>query len=133
MGIKSPGTLKEVFRGYIGDKNAPQIFSNEDTIASCFGFSFKASFFSLAGGSGFQRPFEMATKRLLNMIEVINNWTSYFPYDKYLTQRGATFLCDNNNILYKHLNKSILGFSDTMSDPLSYISVSYTHLRAHET
>jgi hypothetical protein len=29
-GIGSPGTLVEVFRGYKGDRQAPQLIANED-------------------------------------------------------------------------------------------------------
>jgi hypothetical protein len=31
-GIRSPGTLKEVFRGYKGDKKAPQLIADEEVV-----------------------------------------------------------------------------------------------------
>ena len=31
-GIGSPGTLKEVFRGYKGDKSAPQLIDDDEVV-----------------------------------------------------------------------------------------------------
>jgi hypothetical protein len=107
-GIGSPGTLAEVFRGYRGDRNAPQRIDSP--------------LFRLAGGEGFQRPFELATVRLRNMNEVLSNWRLYVPRDDFITQRGGTFLLDaDNHILYSHRDAGILGFSATMSRPLSFL------------
>ena len=83
----------------------------------------KGSFFNLAGGETFQRPFELATLRLRNMTEVLNNWKTYVPDAAYLTQRGATFLFDENGeLLYEHRDQGILGFAENMSNPLSFLS-----------
>lgn len=60
-GIGSPGTLAEVFRGYIGDRSAPQLIPNDETIQNTPLPPVKGSLFKLAGGEGFQRPFELAT------------------------------------------------------------------------
>ena len=80
------------------------------------------SFFNLAGGKGCQRPFELATLRLRNMGEVLSNWSTYIPNSGYLTQRGATFLFDNQgNLLYKYYDRGILGFAENKSNPLSFI------------
>ncbi len=107
-GIGSPGTLAEVFRGYRGDRNAPQRIDSP--------------LFRLAGGDGFQRPFELATVRLRNMNEVLSNWRTYVPSDSYITQRGGTFLIDTDgSLLYSHRDQGILGFSATMSRPLSFL------------
>ncbi|GAB4546639.1 MAG: AhpC/TSA family protein [Pleurocapsa sp.] len=126
-GIGSPGTLKEVFRGYTGDRNAPQLIDDEETIHAKPLPPMKGSFFKLAGGKGFQRPFELATLRLRNMTEVLSNWNTYVPDSAYLTQRGATFLFDREgNLLYQHCDRNILGFSPNMSNPLSFVISSYT-------
>ncbi len=55
-GIGSRGTLAEVFRGYKGDKNAPQLIGDEEVVADTPLPDIKGSFFKLAGGKGFQRP-----------------------------------------------------------------------------
>ncbi len=107
-GIGSPGTLSEVFRGYTGDRTAPQRFDSP--------------LFRLAGGDGFQRPFELATVRLRNMTEVLGKWRTYVPQDDFITQRGATYLLDADDaLLYQHLDRGMLGFSATMNRPLSFL------------
>ena len=121
-GIGSPGTLREVLRGYLGDKKAPQLIDNEEVIHAKPLPPLKGSFFNLAGGKGCQRPFELATLRLRNMGEVLSNWSTYIPNSGYLTQRGATFLFDNQgNLLYKYYDRGILGFAENKSNPLSFI------------
>ena len=90
-GIGSPGTLSEVFRGYKGDRQAPQLISNDEVIKETPLPNIKGSLFKLAGGQGFQRPFELATLRLKNMTEVLSNWNTYVPDATYLTQRGGNF------------------------------------------
>ena len=77
IGIKSPGTLREVIRGYTGDKKSLEIFDHDEEILKSLLPNIKGSIFDKAGGTGFLRPFEMATLRLGNMIEVINNWDIY--------------------------------------------------------
>ena len=107
-GIGSPGTLAEVFRGYRGDRSAPQRFDS--------------GLFRLAGGEGFQRPFELATVRLNNMVEVLGRWKQYVPDDRFIAQRGGTFLLEaDDSLLYGHRDKGILGFSETMNRPLSFL------------
>ena len=121
-GIGSPGTLAEVFRGYLGDRQAPQLIEDEEIIEAKPLPPIKGSFFNLAGGKNFQRPFELATLRLRNMTEVLSNWKTYVPNGAYLTKRGGTFLFDKNrNLLYKHQDKGILGFSAQMNYPLSFL------------
>ena len=107
-GIGSPGTLAEVFRGYTGDRSAPQRLTTP--------------LFRLAGGEGFQRPFELASVRLQNMVEVLGRWRTYVPCDDYITQRGGTFLLDaDDSLLYVHRDRGILGFSETMANPLQFL------------
>ncbi|NES83079.1 MAG: hypothetical protein F6K10_17660 [Moorea sp. SIO2B7] len=120
-GIGSPGTLAEVFRGYRGDRQAPQLIDDQETIHAKPLPPMKGSFFKMVGRD-FQRPFELATLRLINMTEVLSNWTTYVPNSAYLTQRGATFLFDSQgNLLYEHQDRNILGFADFMSRPLSFL------------
>jgi AhpC/TSA antioxidant enzyme len=121
-GIGSPGTLREVFRGYKGDRSAPQLIADDEIVNAKPLPPIQGSFFNLAGGSGFQRPFELATLRLRNMTEVIGNWQTYVPDPTYLTQRGGTFLFDENGELaYEHRDRGILGFAANMSQPLSFL------------
>jgi hypothetical protein len=123
-GIGSPGTLAEVFRGYKGDRKAPQLVGDDEIIQGTPLPAFQGSFFQLAGGSGFQRPFELATLRLRNMVEVLRNWQTYVPNSAYLTQRGGTFLFDSKGqLLYEHRDPGILGFAANMSQPLSFLSL----------
>ena len=121
-GIGSKGTLKEVFRGYTGDRDAPQLIADEEVVKATPLPPIKGSFFATAGGKGFQRPFELATLRLRNMTEVLGNWNTYVPDVSYITQRGGTFLFDSQGkLLYEHRDKGILGFAENMSDPLSFL------------
>lgn len=121
-GIGSPGTLAEVFRGYFGDRAAPQLIDNAEIVRAKPLPPIKGSFFQLAGGSGFQRPFELATLRLRNMAEVLSNYSTYVTDSAYLTQRGGTFLFDRSgNLLYEHRDRNILGFAANMSYPLSFL------------
>jgi hypothetical protein len=121
-GIGSPGTLKEVFRGYKGDRRAPQLILAQETVKAAPLPPIQGSFFDLAGGSGFQRPFELATLRLRNMAEVLSHWQTYVPDGTYLTQRGGTFLFDaQGKLLYEHRDLGILGFAANMSRPLSFL------------
>jgi hypothetical protein len=121
-GIGSPGTLREVFRGYKGDRSAPQLIADEEIVNAKPLPPIAGSFFNLAGGNGFQRPFELATLRLRNMAEVLGNWHTYVPDSTYLTQRGGTFLFDDRGVLlYEHLDRGILGFAANMSQPLSFL------------
>ncbi len=122
-GIGSPGTLAEVLRGYIGDRSAPQLIGSDEEIKAFPLPVLKGAFFNLVGGSGFQRPIELATLRLRNMSEVLSHWGTYVPNADFLTQRGGTFLIDNQGqILYEHRDRGILGFSENMSRPLSFLT-----------
>ncbi len=121
-GIASPGTLKEVLRGYTGDKSAPQLFADEEVVKAPPLPELKGEFFETAGGKGFQRPLELATLRLRNMGEVLGNWSTYVPDASYMTQRGGTFLFDTDGeLLYEHRDRGILGFAENMSRPLSFL------------
>lgn len=121
-GMGSPGTLKEVFRGYLGDRTAPQLIADDETVKAPPLPALKGEVFKRAGGKGFQRPFELATLRLRNMSEVLSNWKTYVPDAAYLTQRGATFLFDaEGELVYEWRDRNILGFAKNMSNPLSFL------------
>ena len=121
-GIGSPGTLAEVFRGYRGDRQAPQLIDDDEVVKAAPLPPLKGSFFQWAGGKGHQRPFELATLRLRNMAEVLGNWGTYVPDASYLTQRGATFLFNRDGkLLYEHRDRNILGFAENMSRPLEFL------------
>ena len=121
-GVGSPGTLAEVLRGYRGDRKAPQLIAEEETIQARPLPAFRGSLFNLAGGQGFQRPFELATLRLRNMSQVLGNWSTYVPDSSYLSQRGGTFLFDSQgDLLYEHCDRGILGFAENMSYPLAFL------------
>eukprot|EP01025_Chloroclados_australasicus_P021791 TRINITY_DN22776_c0_g1_i3.p1 TRINITY_DN22776_c0_g1~~TRINITY_DN22776_c0_g1_i3.p1 ORF type:complete len:287 (-),score=19.22 TRINITY_DN22776_c0_g1_i3:177-968(-) len=64
-GIGSPGTMQEVLRGYIGDSKANPIFGKDSDLGRAFAVV----------GNGYQRPFELATLRLQNMIGSLSNCT----------------------------------------------------------
>ncbi|MBE9064554.1 peroxiredoxin-like family protein [cf. Phormidesmis sp. LEGE 11477] len=123
-GIGSPGTLKEVLRGYTGDKSAPQLIADDEMVKARPLPALKGEVFKSAGGKGFQRPFELATLRLRNMGEVLSNWKTYVPDAAYLTWRGATFLFDadaDGELLYEWRDPGILGFAENMSNPLAFL------------
>jgi hypothetical protein len=106
-GIGSPGTLAEVFRGYRGDRRAPA--------------RLESPLFDVLG-RGYQRPFELATVRLRNMVEVLGRWRTYVPSDAHITQRGGTFLLEaDDTLLYSYRDRGILGFSETMERPLAFL------------
>ena len=52
---------------------------------------FSGNSFKKVFGDGYLRPFELATFRLNNMIEIIQNWSDYILNEEYLPQRGASF------------------------------------------
>ncbi len=107
-GIGSPGTLAEVLRGYTGDRRAPA--------------RLHWPLFRLAGPETSLRPFELATVRLRNMLEVLGHWRTYVPADHHLTQRGGTFVLEADNTLTAvHRDRGILGFSATMHRPLQLL------------
>ncbi len=122
-GINSLNTIKEVIRGYTGDKNAKQIFNDEDHINLFNLIKFSGVFFKYTFGDGYLRPFELATYRLNNMLEILQNWNDYILDNKYLPQRGASFLLnDKEQIIYKYFSNDVLGYSSEMSDPLAFLS-----------
>ena len=122
-GINSRGTLKEVLRGYCGDSKANRIFTSEETIKIGPISLFKGKMFDIFSEKDVLRPFELATRRLMNMIEIISNWNIYVPDPKFLTQRSATILInEEDQVLYKFISDSLLGYSNKMHSPLSFLN-----------
>ena len=122
-GINSLRTIREVLRGYTGDRKAKQIYSEFDKIDVLKFFKFSGNSFRNVFGDGYLRPFELATFRLNNMNEIIQNWRDYIIHEKYLPQRGASFLLnDKNQVIYKYYSNDVLGYSSNMRDPLAFLS-----------
>jgi len=106
-GIGSRNTLKEVFRGYLGDEAAPPVFREGSNVD--IGWRFLFDFV----GRGYQRPFELATWRLINMIEILSNWDRLAPAnDQLLCQRGGAFVLQDGRALLAHRDTGILGYAD---------------------
>ncbi|MDC3167828.1 AhpC/TSA family protein [Prochlorococcus sp. AH-716-D22] len=121
-GLNSLKTIKEVFRGYTGDRNSKQIFSDEDQINLLHLIKFSGVFFKYTFGDGYLRPFELATYRLNNMLEILQNWNDYILDSKYLPQRGASFLLnDKDDIIYTYFSNDVLGYSSKMEDPIAFL------------
>ena len=123
MGIGSSKTLIEVIRGYTGDKGSNQIYSDSDQINLFNFFKFSGKLFEKPFGKGYLRPFELATFRLNNMIEIFKNWKDYMIDSKYLPQRSCTFILDqNNDVKYEYFSKDILNYSKNMRKPLVFLN-----------
>ncbi len=121
-GINSRGTIKEVLRGYLGDKKGKSLFGYDEDIKIGPLHLFKGKMFDIFSEKAILRPFELATRRLINMIEILMNWKIYVPDSACLTQRGATLLLDENGeVLYKFISESLLGYSSNMTEPLSFL------------
>ncbi len=122
-GIGSSKTIIEVIRGYTGDKNSNQIYFGNDQINLFNSFKFSGKLFERPFGNGYLRPFELATFRLKNMIEIFQNWKDYMIDTKFLPQRSCTFILDqNNDIKYKFFSKDILNYSNDMRSPLHFLN-----------
>ena len=122
-GINSFKTIKEVIRGYTGDREAKQIYSEFNKIDVLKFLNFSGNSFKEVFGDGYLRPFELATFRLNNMKEIIQNWGDYILNEEYLPQRGASFLLnDKNEVIYKFFSIDVLGYSSNMRDPLKFLS-----------
>ena len=122
-GLNSLKTIKEVIRGYTGDRNSKQIFSDEDQINLFNLIKFPGVFFKKTCGEGYLRPFELATYRLNNMLEILQNWNDYILDSKYLPQRCASFLLDEKDqISYYYFSTDVLGYSSKMEDPIAFLT-----------
>ena len=136
-GIAAPDTLREIFRGYVGDKNAPErikpdqivtVGKEDDPLIVIRGvrqvkLGPYVEYEQLWKDEvGYQRPVELATVRLRNMVEVLSNFQEYVPDQRFLHYRGATFLFnEKNQLLYQHKDTGVLSYSGTMSRPLTFL------------
>ena len=122
MGIKSRGTIKEVLRGYFGDKDAKSLFAFDEDINIGPFTLLKGNMFDIFSKKQNLRPFELATRRLINMIEILSNWNTYVPDSAFLTQRGATILLnEKDEVVYEFISESLLGYAKKMNEPLSFL------------
>ena len=122
-GINSFKTIKEVIRGYTGDRKSKQIYSEFDEIDVLKFLNFSGNSFTQVFGDGYLRPFELATFRLNNMKEIIQNWGDYILNEEYLPQRGGSFLLnEKNQVIYTFFSSDVLGYSLNMRDPLRFLS-----------
>jgi len=123
MGIGSSRTIIEVIRGYTGDKSANQIYDDNDKINLFNTFKFSGKLFGRPFGKGYLRPFELATFRLNNMIEIFKSWKDYMINTEYLPQRSCTFIIDqNDDVIFKYFSKDILNYSKNMKLPLDFLN-----------
>lgn len=107
-GIGSSGTLKKVLQGYTGYHRAPQRIAEDEVIHGPPLPRIRGSVFAGACGTGFKRPFELATIRLRNMGQILSHWRTSVLRDDFLTQRGGAFLLDSDDpLLVAHRNQRI--------------------------
>lgn len=49
-------------------------------------------------------------------------WATYMPTDRWITQRGGTWLLESDDtVLNHHRDRGILGFSATVAEPLRFL------------
>lgn len=77
-----------MIKGYIGDGSAKPVFEG-------------ASPFNILG-TGYQRPFELATLRLRNMISVLSECEGALPYVLMLTHKHNLRVVQQLNVRTKH-------------------------------
>ncbi|KAF8061915.1 p80 [Scenedesmus sp. PABB004] len=100
-GIGSPGTLREVIRGYVGDRSAGPVFE-----------AARPNPFDILG-TGYQRPFELATLRLMNMVGILPKWGELSPPNsELLVQQGGTLVLRGRSTVFKHVDSGILKYTD---------------------
>jgi len=121
-GIAAPGTLPEIARGYFGDRSAPERLSPDAVVkvGSIVEIGPGVGPVRLgalrytqgwAGESGYQRPIELATARLKNMVEVLSHWDTYVSDPRHIAVRGATFLFDaDGSELYSYQSRGVLTY-----------------------
>lgn len=104
-GIGSPGTIQEVLRGYVGDRERSPVFGGSTPFDVL--------------GTGYQRPFELATQRLFNMNTVLSNWSKLAPAkEDLLTQQGGTIIFRGGQDVFFHKDSGILMYAN-VDDVLS--------------
>jgi len=131
-GLGAPGTLPEIIRGYLGDQSAPERLASDAVV--------KAGPVVIGPGvgpvktgpisyelwwgdeSGYQRPVELATVRLRNMVEVLTHWEKYVSNPLRIAQRGATYIFGaDGETLHEYRSRGVLTYSETMPRPLTFL------------
>jgi len=110
VGLGSPGTLQKVIYGYFGDRSWEPLWIKAQLAQTATGsFPYVEPEMFDKVGTGYLRPFELATVRLQNMIGILNNWFDLIPTNADLVvQQGATLVLENGSTLYKFEDKGIL-------------------------
>jgi len=138
-GVGSPGTLREILRGYTGDATAPERLTADAVVRAgpvSIGPGVGPVEWTMPWGGeplgyenwwaderGYQRPLELATVRLRNMVEVISGWDEYVTNPAALALRGATFVFDaDGNVEYEWRTRGVLTYSETPARPLSFLA-----------
>ena len=61
--------------------------------------------------------------RLRNMVEVLGAWDEYVSDTRFIAQRGATYLFnEDGEALYEYRHRGVLTYSNTMSRPLTFLA-----------
>ena len=132
-GLGAPGTLQEIFRGYVGDRTSPERLPS-DTVVTAGPITIGPGVGPVKMGPiqyqqwwaderGSLRPVELATVRLKNMVEVLSNWDEYVTDPTAIALRGATYLFDEDGeTLYEYRSRGVLTYSETMARPLSFLA-----------
>uniref|UniRef100_A0A0G4GHR6 Uncharacterized protein n=1 Tax=Chromera velia CCMP2878 TaxID=1169474 RepID=A0A0G4GHR6_9ALVE len=107
LGIGSPGTIPAVLKGYFGSKE-----QRADWATVCLRLVDGKRFDVL--GERYQRPFEVATVRLQNMMAVLDRWQDLAPSDDNLIiQQGGTLAFDEKGAqLFRYDDKGILVYAE---------------------
>lgn len=111
LGSDRGATIREVFRGYVGDRQSDAVFFDKEWTP-----------FDVLG-KGYQRPFELATQRLFNMGAVLGKWGDLAPSAEgeaglMLTQQGGALVLGVGSdgeaeVLFSHRDAGILCYVDT--------------------
>lgn len=89
-----------------GDRAAPPVFN----CGSNVDLPWKDAFILV--GSGYQRPFELATLRLMNMSTILSNWSVLAPADQdLLVQRGGVLVFKDAALTWRHNDEGILRYA----------------------
>jgi hypothetical protein len=119
FGFGSPGTMKQVTTGYVGDassgRRGREWVVNSLLQGASKGRSPKLTMDDFHGVSpdSSLRPFELATLRLQNGKHIVNNWNILKPpSDRLFTQMGGTFVMDFQECIYESFDLGILNYAN---------------------
>ncbi|CAK9070643.1 unnamed protein product, partial [Durusdinium trenchii] len=134
LGVGSPGTIRTVLGGYIGDRSRPNSATAwiddalrqgakkgrwPTAVPDLLGDWKMLELAEVGNGvwdEGFGqeglRPFELATIRLQNMVGgIIANWSDLAPEDdELLVQQGGVVITKNGKVTYYYRDKGILTY-----------------------